>query len=678
MKRKVLLAVQCLLMAFAAATFFTACKEKENVAPEDLPNGNGEREPVVVVMKSAEVSGLVKAANGDFLQGVTILTGTATTTTNKVGLFAFSEVGTVKDRSVMKFSKPGYFTVVRSGVYADDMLMEVVMQPMEDVPGVSTSTTFNAAAGGTLEVGDMKVKIPAGALVTATGEVYTGTVTASVLYLDPNNENFAAMMPGGDMMAVRSDDSEAILISYGMIEVTLTDGADNKLQIKDGAEADLTFPIPAGMENNPPATIPLWHFNEETGLWEETGEATLQGNVYVGAAKHFSWVNCDVPTSRFTVKGKVTGDCDGKPVANVRICVMDDNEVVQYYSYSNNLGEYSVSIPSNYSATVTVLSRDYFNYPNAINYPIAAQNAMTTKIQNIELPCTPYITGKVVNTCGDLIAAYVWYEYTLNGNTVKVSPGWVKTSGEFSIRVPFGTTTGKLWVEDLSGNLISENIATTNVSIDLGNVEICEEYRPEFITITYPTNETINIPLKDSISAYVFSNAFHIYDLIHFVIPKYDSNVEEYNNVHFTLSNGNIYGTATVNIREKDSESYTISMVGSGYEYKESTSTAVTISGTFTVFAAIVDSFDFCPQPSVITGATQVNPGQTGYVYSVSAVAGAFYAWTVPAGWIISGGQGSCSITVTPGTASGSVSVALMSSGCTSAPRVMTVMVTTP
>ena len=107
---------------------------------------------------------------------------------------------------------------------------------------------------------------------------------------------FEGMMPGGDLSAQRTDGSSTMLLSYGMTAVNLTDNNGNKLQLKEGSEATLTFPIPVSMKDNLPASIPLWSFNEKTGLWEEEGLAELKGDVYVGKVKHFSWVNLDEPS----------------------------------------------------------------------------------------------------------------------------------------------------------------------------------------------------------------------------------------------------------------------------------------------------------------------------------------------------------------------------------------------
>ena len=70
--------------------------------------------------------------------------------------------------------------------------------------------------------------------------------------------------------------------------------------------------------------------------------------------------------------------------------------------------------------------------------------------------------------------------------------------------------------------------------------------------------------------------------------------------------------------------------------------------------------------PGSITGSTTPCVGSTTITYSISAVSGATsYTWTVPAGWTITAGQGTTSITVTVGSASGNVCVrACNSCGC--------------
>ncbi|MBK9356600.1 MAG: hypothetical protein IPN08_04275 [Bacteroidales bacterium] len=67
-------------------------------------------------------------------------------------------------------------------------------------------------------------------------------------------------------------------------------------------------------------------------------------------------------------------------------------------------------------------------------------------------------------------------------------------------------------------------------------------------------------------------------------------------------------------------------------------------------------------QPSTITGATSPCNGSS-QTYSVTNVAGVTYTWTVPAGWAITAGQGTNTITVTVGAGAGNIQVT-PSNGC--------------
>jgi len=82
--------------------------------------------------------------------------------------------------------------------------------------------------------------------------------------------------------------------------------------------------------------------------------------------------------------------------------------------------------------------------------------------------------------------------------------------------------------------------------------------------------------------------------------------------------------------------------------------------------------------PGAITGTANQCPSLTGQTYSISAVANATtYTWTVPAGWSITAGAGTTSITVTTGTAgqNGNITVTAGNTCGTSAASSMAVTV---
>ncbi|WP_170154522.1 HYR domain-containing protein [Mangrovibacterium diazotrophicum] len=82
--------------------------------------------------------------------------------------------------------------------------------------------------------------------------------------------------------------------------------------------------------------------------------------------------------------------------------------------------------------------------------------------------------------------------------------------------------------------------------------------------------------------------------------------------------------------------------------------------------------------PGAITGTTPVCPGTTNLTYSIVAVTDATsYTWTVPAGWTITGGHGTTSITATAGNAgqNGNITVTASNSCGTSSASTFAVVV---
>ncbi|MBS1623247.1 MAG: hypothetical protein JST83_04470 [Bacteroidetes bacterium] len=69
-------------------------------------------------------------------------------------------------------------------------------------------------------------------------------------------------------------------------------------------------------------------------------------------------------------------------------------------------------------------------------------------------------------------------------------------------------------------------------------------------------------------------------------------------------------------------------------------------------------------QPSAITGPAAPCKSTSGIVYSVTNVSGVTYTWTLPSGWVQTGGGNTNSITVTTGTGGGTVSVVANNGYC--------------
>lgn len=429
----VFMALLMMLMTFASCS---KIQDLLNEGDDDDDDSGGGNPPELVEgrMEDIALSGIVRDASGTPIEGVSIVSGSSVATTNTDGFFEFDQIQVVSvlnDRSVVRFSKVGYFDVVRSMDADDDAAdgasWEVVMCRKENNDFTSIKT-YSSSSDQTLQAGEMKIDMPQdGYKVDGTGVGYTGKVKSEMVYLDPNNERFSEMMPGGDLAAVRSDNSSAQLVSYGMTDLNMYAENGDKLQLKEGSKAKLTFPIPAGMGENPPASIPLWSFNEKTGLWEEEGSAQLQGNVYVGEVAHFSWVNLDYPEKQGTVYGYVKDDT-GKALPGVRLSIGQ----LLAPTVSKSDGYYSHEVPANTAFSITVKDLYYGGINQKVSVKVPALSPGERRQVDITLPHLVRVYGKVMNERGDGIRSSVWVQ------TDKAKTEVLQTDkeGNFNVYVP--------------------------------------------------------------------------------------------------------------------------------------------------------------------------------------------------------------------------------------------------
>ena len=170
--------------------------------------------------------------------------------------------------------------------------------------GVTASLT---PAGGDVSVpGSVaRVSFPPSALANADGSAFTGTAQVLVTPIDPATRPGA--MPGS--FQARTATGTQAIESFGALQVTLRDAATGQpLKLAAGQTATLRIPV-ASRTLAPPASLPLYHLDETTGLWVEEGSATLAGTPgaawYEGTVSHFSTWNADRPMETVFVDGCV-------------------------------------------------------------------------------------------------------------------------------------------------------------------------------------------------------------------------------------------------------------------------------------------------------------------------------------------------------------------------------------
>ncbi|XP_068176409.1 cartilage intermediate layer protein 1 [Antennarius striatus] len=177
---------------------------------------------------------------------------------------------------------------------------------------------INAAEANSINLGEIHGEDPIGQLVIPpnsfhkdNGEIYEGTVKASVTFIDPRNITTAAATPG-DLNFVDDEGDMLPLRTYGMFSVDFRDET-NKEVLGAGAVQVLLDTQHVKMQEHIPK-MKLWSLNPDTGIWEEesdfsyTTETTgghgrskreertfLIGNMEIRERRLF---NLDVPENR--------------------------------------------------------------------------------------------------------------------------------------------------------------------------------------------------------------------------------------------------------------------------------------------------------------------------------------------------------------------------------------------
>ena len=406
------------------------------------------------------ISGIITDQLLHPIEGATVMISGKTTTTDINGLFIITNA-TFNDRCVVKCEKEGYFDNTSRVKGISGGITRCEMRLIDATPDF----TFSASTAQQLQIpGGGEIILNANGYQTTNGSTYSGQINFAVEHLNPDQSDFNFLTPGTDLAGKNIAGEEKQLLSYGMMLVKITDNAGNDIELSAGNTAEIKMPIPLSLMSNPPTFIPLWHFNDTNGLWEEDGVATLQGNFYVGVVSHFSSWNCDYPTSRATIRGRVL-DCQGNAVPGIRVTVG------QTYAITNNAGDYETYVPSGINFDIKV------NEPalgiSSSTLSITALNAGdVSSNHNINVPCPAYVTGTIA--CSNSSAFTGLVSISWNGSSVYAP---ITSTGAFKVAVPANGSSASLVVSGTS-NSFSEtrNITfptTAGQSTNAGTFNVC-------------------------------------------------------------------------------------------------------------------------------------------------------------------------------------------------------------
>ena len=384
----------------------------------------------------------VDSASAVGVQGVTVRVGAVSATTDANGAFSLAGA-TPGTRVTVVFTSTTHAENARIATLATGTATDVQVRLVK----VGQTADLAIAAGGTVSVAgsSAQVVLPSAAMQRADGAVATGTMRVRVTPIDPATDT--QVMPGDFTTMVGA--TPVPIESFGALNVQIADATGATLNLRSGLTATVRIPV-ASRNANPPATIPLFHFDNTSGRWVQEGTATLTGTApnryYQGTVSHFSTWNADVVMDTVRLTGCLT-DALGNRVAGARVY----SDGIDYSGVSNvvtdALGRFVIPIRRNAAATLVGLS-----------------NGRLTNTFRIG----PYSVDSETTTCLSLAV-------TGGGITMKLTWGERPSDLDSHLITPSGDHI--YYPTDSRGNLVAPPFANLDV-------DDTTSYGPEVVTIT--------------------------------------------------------------------------------------------------------------------------------------------------------------------------------------------------
>lgn len=478
-----------------------SCQKSNNNAPDD--NNNTTYKPEYV---TASVSGRVLDDNNQPVSSAVVKAGSSTTTSDVNGNFRINNVSLDKNAGCIKIEKDGFFQGSRTIVVNAGVVNYVTIQLIKK----TVSGTVSGSTGGSISVqGGGNVVFTGNSFVnTAGNSAYTGTVSVSTFFLNPTASNFNEIMPG-TLRGINTANEQTGLQSFGMMAVELTGAGGEKLQLASGKTATLTFPIPSALLSQAPNTIPLWSFNDTTGLWKEEGTATKQGTNYVGTVNHFSFWNCDYPYGSLINFKAIVKDQNGNPFATGRVIMQVTSDTFTNYGsgYIDSTGYVGGLIPKGKTFQLKVYSKcNATVYTKDIGPFNTTADLGTITVNN---PVSGLVTfsGTVINCSAALVTnGYVDVYLDNMHNHAAI------TNGSFSItinRCDNAPTTASVTPYDMGNSQggSASSVQVSSATVNTGQLSACGTLLTQFLNYTLNSANVSYVFPTDSLIAYTNGSA---------------------------------------------------------------------------------------------------------------------------------------------------------------------------
>lgn len=505
---------QLFLIALLISLLATGCRDDD----DRVTHSNSE--PIARTYTNTFLSGSNATANfkgritdkdGNAVVSAFVQIGSSFATTNQYGFYKISNASVDADFALIKVMANNYFDQYRNlkPRAGNDNVVDIQM-----IPKVY-NYFFEASEGGTVQVesGGI-VEFEPNSLVDGEGNPYSGQVIIASTYLDPTDMALPAYMPGS-IAAVDRDGNNVAMITYGMIGIEILSSSGEALQIGPDYTAQITFPIADEQMAHAPEIMPLWYFDESTGMWYEEESATKIGNTYTAEVRHFSFWNCDIPIPFVFIEGTLNYEGLGAATLYVKFTRPNGSSAI---GHTNAEGYFSGLVPANEELIMSV-----YSYACGAQTPLYTANVGsysadvdlgTLEIDGSPMFSSPVFSGTVVDCDGTAMPG-IAVMYNAPGSPSSYTLSGADGSFDFGIYC-FDSGTLEYTLVDLNNLLLgttaeqSVNSSTTE-TYDLGELSFCEvteiidflSYSEGENQFMYPYVLAIDSEACTSVTAYV-------------------------------------------------------------------------------------------------------------------------------------------------------------------------------
>ncbi|KNB61879.1 carboxypeptidase-like regulatory domain-containing protein [Chryseobacterium sp. Hurlbut01] len=456
-----------------------SCKNESFIDFENQQNGTQQTNYNFGNSAQRNFHGLVLSTNGSPVSGATITIGNSTVQTNAQGIFVIKNADVKEKFAYVKATKAGFVNGSRTMVPTTGNNKINIMM----IPATNTSTVASGAISTVSLPNGTKVKFD-GSFKDVNGNAYNGNVNVAMFHLKPSDQYLNELMPGS-FLANNTDGNSRIMETYGMLHVQLTGASGQNLQIATGHTAEMTVVIDATQTSTAPATIPLWSFNETTGIWQEEGSATKVGNAYVGNVSHFSWWNCDAQFPQCLLNVHIQ-NATALPLSNVTVKLFRQNQNSTSAITDGN-GNASGIIPAGENLTMKIYDacNNVIMTNNIGPFANNSNNTLPAITISQSLSNTITITGTIKDCSGNNVTNGVANLSYASSTNYFSNYSTQVTNGSFSFNVLSCASSQQLIFSGADFTNLQAtgaiNFTATSPSTNLGNLTVCTA-ATEFIT----------------------------------------------------------------------------------------------------------------------------------------------------------------------------------------------------